>query len=135
MYGRKIEVFPGMDTDPRIAWAVNEMQRRVGHGVTVDELARAVELSRSRFAHLFRQQTGVSPGRYLREFRLDRARLLLESTTLSVREVMVAVGFNDPSHFSRDFAHAFGAPPSEWRKRAAAPARIRTWHPPEPDHP
>lgn len=110
-----------MELDPRIIWAIEEMQRRLGEDLTLDELAERVNLSRSRFAHLFRGQTGVSPGRYLRDFRLDRARLLLETTFLSVKEVMAAVGFSDPSHFSRDFHQAFGAPPREWRKRASRP--------------
>jgi AraC family transcriptional regulator of arabinose operon len=110
-----------MNIDPRVAWALAEMQRRMGDGVNISELARAVNLSRSRFAHLFREQTGVAPARYLRDFRLDRARLLLETTFLSVKEVMVTVGFNDPSHFSRDFQRAHGAPPREWRKRMARP--------------
>lgn len=106
-----------MDVDPRIGWAIEEMQRRMGDDLSLDELAASVNLSRSRFAYLFRRQTGTSPGKYLREFRLDRARLLLETTYLSVKEVMAAVGFNDPSHFSRDFQSAFGVSPRAWRKR------------------
>ena len=110
-----------MNVDRRIAWAIEQMQRRMGESLSVTDLARGVNLSRSRFAHLFRQQTGQSPARYLRDFRLDRARLLLETTFLSVKEVMAAVGFNDPSHFSRDFHDAFGASPREWRRRVQRP--------------
>ena len=109
-----------MPGDRRIVWAVSEMQRRMSENVTITELARRVNLSRSRFAYLFREQTGLSPARYLRDVRLGRARLLLETTFLSIKEVMAAVGFNDPSHFSRDFQHAFGASPREWRRRAPA---------------
>ena len=112
-----------MNLDPRIGWAIEEMQRRLGDPITLDDLARQVNLSRSRFAHLFREQTGLSPGRYLREFRLDRARHLLETTFLSVKEVMAAVGFNDPSHFSRDFHAAYGTSPREWRKRLDSPPK------------
>jgi transcriptional regulator GlxA family with amidase domain len=112
-----------MQLDPRVAWAIEEMQRRMHEALAVPDLARAVNLSRSRFAHLFREQTGVAPGRYLREFRLDRARLLLETTTLSVKEVMAAVGINDPSHFSRDFQRVYGASPREWRRQRQAGAR------------
>ena len=91
----------------------------MGEPMSLDDLAHQVNLSRSRFAHLFRQHTGVSPGRYLRVARLNRARALLESSFLNVKEVMAAVGFNDPSHFSRDFQEMFGASPREWRKRIA----------------
>jgi AraC family transcriptional regulator of arabinose operon len=103
--------------DPRIDWAVAEIGRRMGDGVTIADLARAVNLSQSRFAHLFREQMGKSPSRYLRQRRLERAKLLLESTFLSIKEVMAAVGCNDPSHFSRDFRLAYGASPRAWRRR------------------
>jgi AraC family transcriptional regulator, arabinose operon regulatory protein len=108
-----------MTIDGRVTWAIAEMQRRIGEEISVPALAAAVNLSRSRFAHLFKHETGVSPARYLRDQRLERARDLLESTFLSVKEVMAAVGFNDPSHFSRDFHRTFGASPRAWRKRAA----------------
>jgi AraC family transcriptional regulator of arabinose operon len=103
--------------DPRIDWAVAEIGRRLGDGLTIAELARAVNLSPSRFAHLFRERMGKSPTRYLRQRRLERARLLLESTFLTVKEVMAAVGCNDPSHFSRDFRRAYGVSPRAWRHR------------------
>ena len=107
-----------MIADPRVIWVIAEMHRRMGEELTLDDLARHVNLSRSRFAHVFRQQTGRAPGRYLRDLRLARARVLLETTFLSIKEVMAAVGFNDPSHFSRDFQHAFGASPRAWRNAA-----------------
>jgi AraC family transcriptional regulator of arabinose operon len=110
-----------MHVDPRIAWATSEIQRRLRDPIRLDDLAQALNLSRSRFAHLFRQHTGSSPARYVRDRRLERAAMLLETTFLSVKEVMAAVGLNDPSHFSRDFHKAFGASPREWRKRVARP--------------
>jgi transcriptional regulator GlxA family with amidase domain len=113
--------------DPRIDWAVVEIGRRMGDGITVADLARAANLSQSRFGDLFSQQMGMSPGRYLRHRRLERARLLLQSTYLSVRQVMAAVGFNDPSHFSRDFRRAYGASPRAWRARTGpAPAQLES---------
>lgn len=106
-----------MNHDPRVAFVIDSMQRRMRERVNIRDFARSVNLSPSRFAHLFRQQTGSSPGQYLRDFRLDRARMLLETTDLSIKEVMAAVGFHDPSHFSRDFHEAHGACPRDWRKR------------------
>jgi AraC family transcriptional regulator of arabinose operon len=108
-----------MKYDPRVAFVIEAMQRRMGEQIRIPDFARTVNLSPSRFAHLFREQTGCSPGAYLRDFRLDRARLLLETTSRSVRDIMVEVGFRDPSHFSRDFQKAFGASPRDWRKGAA----------------
>jgi transcriptional regulator GlxA family with amidase domain len=101
--------------DPRITWIVNHILQRLGDPLSVPQLARMVNLSASRFRALFLAQTGLAPGQYIQRVRLRRARLLLERTFLSVKEVMALVGYNDPSHFARDFSHEHGAPPSEIR--------------------
>jgi AraC-like DNA-binding protein len=101
--------------DPRIEWALEHMRAHLRQPLDVATLARHVNLSPSRFAHLFRANTGVAPVRYLRGMRLSRARLLLERTFLSVKEVMALVGCNDASHFTRDYRRAYGMAPQQWR--------------------
>lgn len=101
--------------DARIAHIIARMEDNLASATRVPDLAAAVQLSPSRFAHLFRDQTGVSPGRYLHRIRMHRARVLLDRTFLSVREVMHLVGFRDPSHFARDFRRFHGIPPSAAR--------------------
>lgn len=116
--GRQLEVSPGMNPgrpDPRITRIVDYLQREMAEPVTVAGLAAMVNLSESRFRALFAAQLGVAPGQYLQRLRLRRARLLLERTFLSVKEVMALVGYNDPSHFARDFRREHGAAPSEVR--------------------
>ena len=66
-----------------------------------------------------------SPGRYLHERRLKRARVLLERTFLTVKQVMAHVGINDPSHFARDFRRLHGVAPSQLRPHSWATARGR----------
>jgi AraC family transcriptional regulator, arabinose operon regulatory protein len=113
--------------DQRIATVINSMETDIGGRLTVTALAAAVNLSPSRFAVLFRCETGVSPARYLRALRMQRARLLLERTFLSVKEVMAFVGVHDPSHFARDFSRFHGVPPSRLRQRnwASNGTRVR----------
>lgn len=121
--------------DPRITWAVHEMHRRLADPLSISALAALVNLSSSRFRQLFIAQTGSAPGRYLQRLRLRRARLLIERTFLSVKEVMALVGYNDPSHFSRDFRRYHGMPPSALRGGGAAtPLPLspnRAWDPEE----
>ncbi len=81
-------------------------------------LAAGVHLSPSRFAHLFRRHVGTSPAHYLHALRMQRARLTLEQTFLSVKEVMSLVGCNDASHFSRDFRRFHGITPRACRVAA-----------------
>jgi AraC family transcriptional regulator of arabinose operon len=102
--------------DRRITWAMSQIDGRMGAELNVADLAASVNLSPSRFAYLFRRDSGTSPARFVRQRRLERARELLETTFLSVKEVMASVGFNDASHFSRDFRREHGLPPRAWRR-------------------
>jgi len=107
--------------DPRIAHVIAHMNSTIDASPSVSELASLAGLSPSRFAHLFRDEVGTPPGRYLQRLRMQRARVLLERTFLTVREVMRQVGFRDPSHFARDFRRYHGVAPSVLRGRANHP--------------
>ena len=109
--------------DGRIEWATAEIEQRLGEPLNIARLADALNLSPSRFSHLFREQVGVSPMRFVRDRRMERAAALLESTFLTVKEVMARVGCNDPSHFARDFRAHHGISPREWRLGARTRSR------------
>ena len=89
--------------DLRVAALIAAMEADVARPLRLAGAAASVNLSVSRLVHLFTLETGVPPGRYLRELRMSRAAFLLLETRLTVKQVMAAVGYNDASHFSRDF--------------------------------
>lgn len=93
------------------------------HEMLINELAKSLNLSESRLRHLFKKETGVSPIQYLKAQRIESARKLLETTFLSVKEVMLRVGAKDKSHFIRDFKKAFGLSPSQYRAQYLNPKR------------
>ena len=101
--------------DPRIARVIGTVEKDLSQRVTLPGMAASVNLSPSRFALLFQQEVGVPPARFVRLRRLERARVLLETTALSVREIMSAVAMTDPGRFARDFRKQFGMRPLEWR--------------------
>ncbi len=103
--------------DRRITWAVARMHSMLQSDIAVAELAREVNLSPSRFTHLFRSEIGRSPRSYLQSLRMQRAGKLLETTFLSIHEVMLRVGVRDPSHFARNFRRHHGTSPREFRSR------------------
>ena len=72
-------------------------------------------LSYSRFEHLFRQRTGLSPRHFVKHSCLFEARRLLEQSPASVKEIMISVGFADASHFCRDFKALTGFCPRVYR--------------------
>ena len=113
--GTRVEIPCPMDH--RVRATIDTMEQRFGQPLAIRELAAAVGVSPSRLAHLFVRDTGVSPTRFLRSLRMQRAAALLERTNLAVKDVMQEVGCADPSHFSRDFRSHHGVPPTQYRHR------------------
>jgi transcriptional regulator GlxA family with amidase domain len=118
--GTNLEVSARVDW--RIRWTIAVISRHLDRPLRLAELAAKMNLSPSRFSHLFRSECGCAPGAYVRSLRLERARALLAETNLSVKQVMSVVGMSDPSHFVRDFKRKFGESPTVWRSRARANA-------------
>lgn len=111
--------------EPRIQTAIRLMTADLHREISINELAKSLNLSESRLRHLFKAETGVSPIQYLKAQRIQRARKLLETTFLNVKEVMLKVGARDKSHFIRDFKKAFGLSPSQYRAQFLNPERKR----------
>jgi AraC family transcriptional regulator, arabinose operon regulatory protein len=107
--------------DPRITRAVAHIDAHLHAPLSVTRLAQEAGLSPSRFTHLFRHYVGSSPAQYLRERRMALALVLLDRTSLPVKEVMLHVGCHDPSHFARDFRRFHGFGPRERRTALGIP--------------
>jgi len=101
----------------RIQKVVDYIHANLDKRITADDLARAARLSRSRLCYLFKAETGVAPMQYLKRCRIEKARDLLESTPLSVKEIRSSVGLSDRSHFTRSFKETFGVTPFEYRRK------------------
>ncbi|GAA4491427.1 AraC family transcriptional regulator [Microbacterium panaciterrae] len=102
----------------RIRAAQDYLRTNLSRPVRPHELARAVNLSSSHFASLFRQATGTNVLDYVRGLRMARARELLLTTNDSVSLIASTVGYSDPFYFAREFRRVNGTPPTEFRKRA-----------------
>ena len=83
--------------------------------LSLGEFAQSVNLSVWRLCHIFKSNVGMPPIRYLRLLRMERAKGLLESSFLSVKEIAYQVGLNDESHFVRDFKSTYGYTPALYR--------------------
>jgi AraC-like DNA-binding protein len=103
----------------RILETMRFMQEHHAEKITVGALARVAAMSASHFAHRFRTVARISPMRYLREVRLDRARTMLFEKGARASEVALDVGFASPAHFTREFKRRFGVPPSHYLRDAA----------------
>ena len=91
------------------------MREDVRGELSLSEFAQSVNLSVWRLCHIFKSDVGMPPIRYLRLLRMERAKDLLESSFLSVKEIAYQVGLNDESHFVRDFKSTYGFSPALYR--------------------
>jgi transcriptional regulator GlxA family with amidase domain len=99
----------------RVQIAIDFMKANLHRRIPLAELAEIANLSPSGLSHLFKIQTGHSPGEYLRSLKMEKARNLLATSPMSVKEIMLMVGYKSKSHFVRDFRRSFGVAPSEYR--------------------
>lgn len=102
--------------DPRIRQVLGVIESRIAEPLEVAALAAEISLSVSRFTHLFTVGIGMPPLRHLRTRRMERARQLLEVTSVPIRTVRSNVGYTDPSRFAKDFRKQFGVGPREYRR-------------------
>jgi transcriptional regulator GlxA family with amidase domain len=101
--------------DRRIEVVISSMESRPTEPWETAELADLVNLSASRLRHLFKQETGTTPARYLKTIRLSRAATLLRTTFMSIKEIAMSVGLTTASYFVREFRKSYGMTPTEFR--------------------
>jgi transcriptional regulator GlxA family with amidase domain len=107
--------------DPKIEMIIKLMHDNLRRDLRLEQLARSLNRSSSRLRHMFKSGTGTTPTRYLHSLRMQQAKKLLETTFLSVKEIMVRVGIHDESHFVRDFKHAWGSTPGQYQRTYSRP--------------
>ena len=105
--------------------AITTMHDRLSEPVTVDDMARAAMFSKFHFTRMFQRATGVSPARFLSALRLQRAKQLLTSTTMTVVDISVLVGYNSVGTFSSRFSRSVGLSPTDYRRLGGHTDRIR----------
>ncbi|MDT7847514.1 helix-turn-helix transcriptional regulator [Streptomyces justiciae] len=110
--------------------AVTTIRERYWEPLSLDELAASAMVSKYHFLRMFSRVTGVTPGRFLSAVRLQEAKRLLLSTSLTVADIAVQVGYSSQGSFTRRFTESVGLSPTQYRKLSlsagtdAAPAAL-----------
>lgn len=104
--------------DVRVLVISSVLENELGGTLKAVDLSPSVNLSSSRLRHLFKAEMNQSLMQYRKNARMTEARALLETTFLSVKEIMHLVGFNSDSYFSRNFKEACGLSPTQYRARS-----------------
>lgn len=97
----------------RIAEAVRRLRQNFDESIQVETLAEEFGMSSSSFYQHFKDFTGMSPLQFQKQLRLQEARRLMLGEDLNASTAGYRVGYDDPSHFSREYKRQFGRPPMQ----------------------
>ncbi|WP_131806204.1 helix-turn-helix domain-containing protein, partial [Mycolicibacterium conceptionense] len=86
--------------------------------VHLDSLAQLAGMPVQGFIGAFRRAFHTTPYQFLLDLRIDRAKTLLLTTSQTIAEIAVSVGFSTPSHFATAFRRRVGISPSSYRRRS-----------------
>ncbi|RYG48829.1 AraC family transcriptional regulator [bacterium] len=101
----------------RIGEALERLRRDFDKPLRIESLAREMGMSSTRFHHHFKAVTDMSPLQFQKQLRLQEARRLMLGEDLDAGSAGYQVGYEDPSHFNRDYKKLFGYPPAQDAER------------------
>jgi AraC-like DNA-binding protein len=108
--------------DERLGRALRSMHDDPARAWTLDELAKAAAMSRTRFAVAFKSTAGVAPLAYLTEWRMRLAQRALLREGATIRQLAESLGYASESAFSSAFKRVVGVAPGTYREETASDA-------------
>lgn len=103
--------------DKRILLLKEIILSKIQSSPTIEELSTHINISPSRLRQLFKSETGMPFGEYVRHLQLEYARELLETTFMRVQEIRVACGFHNQNYFNRVFKEKYKLTPQKYRQK------------------
>lgn len=93
------------------------LAEHLAHSISLEDLAQQFNLTTRTLIRRFKAALDVPPNRYIQAMRMEAAQKRLEQTEQSIDQIMLAVGYQDPSSFRRLFRRHTGLSPLEYRRR------------------
>lgn len=106
----------GAIADAKIGQALNAMHQRPEYSWSLDELAQHIGMSRTAFAQRFHALAGRTPMHYLTEWRMQKAREMLLSTSMTMLAIAERVGYQSEASFGKAFKKCVGIGPGACRR-------------------
>lgn len=95
--------------------ALKYIESHYNENISMDEVAKNVNISYHYFSKMFKQQTGKSFTDYLTDLRIEKSMFMLEKTQKSIKDISLELGYNDSNYFCKIFKRITGLTPTEYR--------------------
>jgi AraC-like DNA-binding protein len=96
--------------------ALQHLDENIARDLSVDDMAKAMNMSLSSFKKGFRQSTGIAPAEYFLRMKLNRGRYMIQCSDKSVTEISAELGFSSSQYFSTAFKRYHLFSPMAWKK-------------------
>ncbi len=96
--------------------AVGFIEHNYTRGISVEDIANALGISRKHLYGIFNDTLKISPKQYLIYYRIDKACMRLQLSSQTVMEISESVGYTNQFYFAKEFKRLTGMTPSEYRK-------------------
>lgn len=103
--------------DPAARQLSDHIDKNLDSISSLSDLCEAFHYSKNYIIRIFNKEFGLSPIQYINDVKIKRAMYLLETTSRSVREIMVECGYSDYPYFYKRFVRKTGLSPLRWRKQ------------------
>ena len=101
--------------NPLIKKVFGYIQEHIAENFSLDDAASFAGVSSFYLSKLFKEETGETFINYVTDRRLEKGRIMLCETELSIKEISAEIGYNDQNYFSRIFKNKFGISPTDFR--------------------
>lgn len=96
--------------------AIELMEKNYDRPLMIGEIAAQLYLSEEHVIRMFKKETGLTPHRYIRQLRINRACIYLEQSDMSIAQIAQSVGYQSVSSFVAQFRRSCGVTPGEYRR-------------------
>lgn len=108
--------YPGKEkTTDQVDLSIDFMQKNLNLTLTLEDIARSVNLSVPHYSAIFKKKTGFAPIEYFNHLKIQKACQYLQFTDLRVKEIAAELGIEDPYYFSRMFSKLMSVSPNDYR--------------------
>lgn len=101
--------------EPAIEYIISNSEKKT----TVSDVAEYLKIDRSYLSRVFNEYMGISIKKYIYNYHMDIAKSFLVYSDLSIREIALAVGYDDPLDFTKAFHRTYSMSPKKWREENA----------------